>query len=348
MTIAELKSSGYIIFEAISGSRAYGLATAASDTDIRGVFILPKEHFYGLNYLGQINNETNDIVYYELRKFMELLHKNNPNIIELLHMPEDCILYKHPLFDRIKISDILSKLCKNSFANYAYAQIKKARGLNKKIVNPMAKKRKTVLDFCMVHLDKEVIPFSVLLIKKGKQEAFAIAKIAHMKDCYNLFYNPLNHGGIIKEGANELHVSSIPKGEKPIGILYFNKDKYSNYCKQYKEYWSWVKNRNEARYENNIAHGKNYDTKNMMHTFRLLHMATEIAKGELIVRRPNRDYLLAIKHGEFEYEDLLHQADALKKNLDSLFEKTSLQETPDSKVINHLLFSIRNNYYNVS
>jgi predicted nucleotidyltransferase len=68
ITIEELKKSGSIIFECISGSRAYGLTTPNSDTDIRGVFILTKEQFYSLDYVGQINNETNDIAYYELRK----------------------------------------------------------------------------------------------------------------------------------------------------------------------------------------------------------------------------------------------------------------------------------------
>ena len=134
MTLEELKKSRHIIFECISGSRAYGLDTPTSDTDIRGVFILPREHFYSLDYIGQVNNESNDIVYYELRKFMELCSKNNPNILELLNVPEDCILYKHPVFDLIKIELFLSKQCEKSFANYAYAQLRKARGLEKKIV----------------------------------------------------------------------------------------------------------------------------------------------------------------------------------------------------------------------
>ena len=30
-------------------------------------------------------------------------------------------------------------------------------------------------------------------------------------------------------------LNSIPKGEKPIAMLYFNKDGYSVYCKKYKE-----------------------------------------------------------------------------------------------------------------
>ena len=109
MTIAELKASGHIIFECISGSKAYGLDTPTSDTDIRGVFILPKEQYYSLDYIGQVNNESNDIVYYELRKFLELCSKNNPNILELLNVPKECILYKYPLFDPNTIGSIFIK-----------------------------------------------------------------------------------------------------------------------------------------------------------------------------------------------------------------------------------------------
>ena len=111
---------------------------------------MPKEQFFGLEYLPQISNETNDEVYYEIGRFVELLLKNNPNIIEILATPQDCILYKHPLMEQLKLEDFLSKLCKDSFAGYAMTQIKKARGLKKKIVNPIAKERKSLLDFCSI------------------------------------------------------------------------------------------------------------------------------------------------------------------------------------------------------
>ena len=42
------------------------------------------------------------------------------------------------------------KKCELSFANYAMGQVKKARGLNKKIVNPEPEKRKELIDFCYV------------------------------------------------------------------------------------------------------------------------------------------------------------------------------------------------------
>ncbi len=348
MTIKELKESGSIIFECISGSRAYGLQTPTSDTDIKGVFILPKDQFYSLEYVGQVNNETNDIVYYELRKFIELCAKNNPNILEMLNTPEDCILYKHPLYDEIKQRYFLSKLCRNTFANYAFTQIKKARGLNKKIVNPMEKERKTVLDFCVVRDEKESVQLKDFLQNHDLRSGYCgLAKIPNMKNCYNLFYNEsLDYRGIAREQANEVSVSNIPKEEQPIGLLYFNLEGYSSYCKKYKEYWQWVKNRNEDRYQNNISHAKNYDSKNMMHTMRLLHMAEEIGRdGEIKVRRSDRDYLLSIKQGKFDYDFLVDKAENIKNKLEVLYQDSELQEKPNLGVVNKLLVSIRTEFY---
>src|SRR6266496_3589033 len=157
-SISDIKNNGWLVLEVITGSKAYGLDTAKSDTDIRGVFILPKEKFYGLEYIGQVNNETNDIVYYELKRFIQLLTKNNPNILEMINIPANCVLQKHPLMDKLSQDIFLSKLCEQSFANYAYTQIKKAYGLEKKIVNPIDKIRKSVLDFCFVYENKEAVP----------------------------------------------------------------------------------------------------------------------------------------------------------------------------------------------
>ena len=110
MTIQELRDRNLILFECISGSRAYGTELPTSDSDIRGVFILPQADFYSLNYVEQINDAKNDVVFYELRRFIELLARNNPNILELLCTPFDCILYKHLLFNRLQTPDFLSKL----------------------------------------------------------------------------------------------------------------------------------------------------------------------------------------------------------------------------------------------
>ena len=84
----------------------------------------------------------------------------------------------------------MSKLCEQTFANYAYTQIKKAYGLEKKIVNPVDKERKTILDFCFVYEGKETIPLKKYMEeKKLEQEKMGLTAIPHLRDCYNLFYS---------------------------------------------------------------------------------------------------------------------------------------------------------------
>ncbi len=349
LTIDYVKQNGLLIFEAIIGSKAYGLATPKSDTDIRGVFILPQNMYYGLQYTEQVNNETNDIVYYELRRFIELLAKNNPNILEMLNVPEECVLFRHPIMEMIKPEYFLSKLCEQSFANYAFTQIKKAYGLEKKIMQPMDKGRKTILDFCYVYKQRDAILFTKFLQDENLQpNHFGLSKITHLKDCYNLYYSfEQAYSGILKkENANDVCLSSIPKGENPLAMLYFNKDGYSAYCKQYNDYWDWVVKRNDDRYNTTMAHGKKYDSKNMMHVFRLLFMAKEIAlEGKINVHRNDREYLLAIKEGEFEYDDLVSKAEEIKNELPLHYQKSNLRDEPNMDEMNELLIKMRDIYY---
>jgi len=349
LTIDYIKNNGLLIFEAIVGSKAYGLDNARSDTDIKGVFVLPIDMFYGLDYIGQVNNETNDIVYYELKRFVELLSKSNPNILEMLYSPDTCVLQKHPIMEMLKPEMFLSKLCEQTFANYAFTQVKKAYGLEKKIVQPVEEERKSVLDFCFVYENKDAIPLKIFLNeKKLEQNKMGLASISHLRDCYNLYYSmEYNYSGVMKkETANDVCLSSIPKGEVAIGMLYFNKDGYSVYCKQYKEYWDWVAKRNEDRYNTTMEHGKKYDSKNIMHVFRLLLVAKEIAlEGKVNVFRKDRDFLLAIKEGKFEYDDLVKKATLLKEELPLLYQRCDLKEELRIENINELLIKMRKVYY---
>ena len=351
MTIEDLKEQDLIIYECISGSRAYGLDVPTSDTDIKGVFLLPQNEIYGLNYIPQVANETNDEVYYELGRFIDLLKKNNPNILELLATPEDKILHKHPLIDKIKPALFLSKICKDSFGGYAFQQVKKARGLNKKIVNPVDKQKKSILEFCYVLHNQGSVELSKWLeINNFKQEQIGLVNIPHFKDTYGIYYdknNDLSYKGILrKENATMVSLSSIPKGEKTVGHLYFNQDGYKKYCKDYKEYWDWVDKRNEHRYQDNLAHGKNYDSKNMMHTFRLLDMAIEIlATQKINVWRPNREELLSIRRGEWQYDELIEKANEKMELVQKAYEESTLPVKPDEEKIDNLLVGLRKTFY---
>ncbi len=351
MTIADLKSQHHLLFEATSGSRAYGTDLPTSDHDLRGVFILPKAQFYGIKDIPQLSDERNDIVYYELRRFFDLLAKNNPNVLELLAMPEDCVQFRHPLFERIKPELFLSKRCRNTFAGYAISQIQKARGLNKKIVNPVALERKSILDFCHVVQGQGSVPLLRWLADRGlDQSQCGLVNIPHFRDAYSLFYDEtgaLGFRGVQhKSTSNDVVLSSIPKDLAPIGTMSFNKDGYQVYCKDYRDYWDWVEARNPVRYANTVSHGKNYDAKNMMHTFRLLDMAAEIARyGEIRVRRPNREFLLKIRAGEFEYEEMLGWAEEKIAEIDVLFAQSSLPDEPDLASVDAVLAGLREEWY---
>lgn len=354
MTIADLRRQKLILFEAISGSRAYGTALPHSDTDLKGVFVLPEDQFFGLDYVPQVANETNDEVFYELRRFVELLLKNNPTVLELLGTPPDCIVYQHPLFAQFRAQDFLSQLCRQSFAEYAVAQIRKAKGLNKKINHPEPPARKSVLDFCYVTVGAGAQPVETWLANQGIAPAqCGLAKVPHLTDLYALFVDAtsdqaLAYHGLVRdaETSQDVLLSAVPKGEMPVVYLSFNRSGYSTYCRVFREYWDWVAKRNTERYENTVQHGKNYDAKNMLHVFRLLQMAEEIAStGELHVLRPNRDFLLQIRRGEFEYEELVGQAELLVERVEAAFAASTLPAAPSKAKAELLLVQVRRSFY---
>jgi len=355
MTFEQLiREPKHLLLKSISGSRAYNLALPASDTDIKGIFVLPQKELYGLSYTDQVANESNDETFFEVGKFIGLLCKNNPNILELISVPESCVLFRHPLMELVRPEDFLSRMCLDTFAGYAKTQIKKARGLNKKINQSFEKERKTPLDFCYMVRGNGTVSLQEWLRENGFLQAeCGLVKLEHFRDSY-LVYHREQAGdevrGIVSGPlANEVQLSPVAKGIAALGIMYFNRDAYSLYCREYQEYWEWVEKRNEARYQNTLSHGKNYDSKNMMHTIRLLNMAEEIALyRRVIVYREDRDFLLRIRAGEFEYEELIDMVEEKMLKIEEAYAKSDLPDAPDARLGEKLLVRIREEFYHSS
>ena len=371
------KSPGSIpLYLVIRGSQAYGTSIPSSDTDFGGVFIQSMDDIFGFKYKEQINDDKNDLVLYELKRFLELCSMNNPNILELLNTPEECILYKHPVFDMIlnDRDNFLSKKCANSFGGYARQQIGKAKGQNKKQNWEKDKvTRKDLLDFCYVIEGEKTIPFKKskygdeykggflhkLFSKKYDVRKFGLANVPHAKDVYAVYYNdvPGFYKGLVKVGdegletpnygiSNQLRLSSIPKGEVSLCNIVYNKDGYSEHCKDYREYQEWLEKRNLQRWVDVTSHGQQIDGKNMMHCRRLVDMAREIAEGKgILVKRDNAQELLAIRRGEVDLQTLIDYVESEIKEIDQLFKHSDLPNSVDQNLINTLLVKIRKTVY---
>ena len=376
-----LKENNLILYEVISGSVAYGTNLPSSDEDRRYVYILPIDYILSGDIIDQVNDDTNDVVGYELGRFLNLISSANPNLLELLSMPEDCIVYKNPVFDIIleNKDKLLTKKSKNSFAGYAVAQISKAKGQDKKQNWEKDKvTRKTPLDFCYIHLGEYSIPLKDYLKDNKLDQRFCgLSSIPHGKDTYALFYDrmsdyrfsemrpkwekflsnlfnstePLGFKGIAFEDSNELRLSSIPKdlpSKYFIGHISYNKDGYSQHCKDYNSYQTWLSERNEARWIDVQSHGQKIDGKNMMHCMRLMQMAREIAEGRgIIVRRENAEELLDIRRGKVDLQSLIDKVESEIKEIDRLFENSNLPDSVDMNFINELIIKIRKKIYKI-
>lgn len=219
MTIQDLHDKNLILFKAITGSKAYGLHTDTSDIDIKGIFYLPKAYFFGLDYISQISDETHDEVYYELGRFIELLSKNNPAAMELLASSADHVLIRHPLMEAFDLQNFLNKMLVDSFVQYALQQVKKAKGLNKKINSPHLNYRKSLLDFVYVMIGSRSYPLLSWLQERGLSIHYCgLTKLEHAKNVFALYYDKKEEGkyrGIIaKLDSQEVALSSIPLGER--------------------------------------------------------------------------------------------------------------------------------------
>lgn len=197
LTFENIEKNNLLLFKYIRGSHAYGLNTETSDIDEGGIFIAPKDVVNGLpeNYVSQVSDERHDAVWYEVGRYLELLTKSNPTMLESLFVLDRCILYKHPIMEKIieKRDMFITKDAVKSIFGYAKSQIEKARGLNKKIVNPITE-RKTPIDFCYTFFMQGSEPITDFLKDRGLKQIYCgLNHIPNMNQMYGVFYDYAQH-----------------------------------------------------------------------------------------------------------------------------------------------------------
>jgi predicted nucleotidyltransferase len=122
----------WVEYEAVIGSRAYGLAREDSDVDIRGWFLPPIRYALGLTKApeqvssqGESGGLKEERVFYEIEKFVRLALQGNPNLLEILWSPQ--VRMAGPLGKELLAirGGFLSQRLRYTHAGYAAEQFKK-------------------------------------------------------------------------------------------------------------------------------------------------------------------------------------------------------------------------------
>lgn len=303
------------------GSHAYGLATPTSDLDIKGVCIEPAEYHFGFmktfeQHEAMVSKgHPEDKVIFSLRKFMRLAAECNPNIIEVLHGAEEDIVKIDEFGEWLRDikDDFISKKARFTFSGYAHAQLKRIKTHRAWLLNPPsgAPERK---DFGLA--DKREISKSDLgayqaLQDRADKEGTEVALISDLP------------GNVIEQLANE--------------------KRYAAAKMHWEQYNHWKQTRNPARAALEEKYG--YDTKHGSHLLRLMRMCKEILEGKgVIVKRPDREELLAVKQGRVAYDPLIEESERLEEECKSLYETSPLRKEPDRKFLDEQCIKMTEEY----
>ncbi|TDU81865.1 hypothetical protein EI77_01177 [Prosthecobacter fusiformis] len=125
-TAMDFEFEPHVIYRCITGSRAYGLDTETSDTDLRGIYLAPAKLQWSLyGTPEQFEDNATQSCYWELQKFLVMALKANPNILECLYSP--LVEKSTPIADELlAIRDrFLSQMIFQTFNGYALSQFKK-------------------------------------------------------------------------------------------------------------------------------------------------------------------------------------------------------------------------------
>lgn len=321
-----------LLVYAVVGSQSYGMATADSDTDYKGIFFAPKEAvvspFFTMEQVEGFRDNKDSVVY-ELKKFIRMLVDQNPNILELLWGEDRFLLQTSRAYSflRSERHRFLSTKCRFTFSGYAFSQLQRIRGHNKWINNPQPKRRPKEVDFVSVVWNQTTKPELNNQVPFIGYEAYDIGNnifgLHYTGDSSKMWHD--RHEALTAKPATEYNGLT----RRPFDLIVkFNKDLYKQSVDTWKNYWEWVEHRNPARSELEIKFG--YDTKHAAHLIRLLRMGKEILlEGEVRVFRPDHEELRAIRNGSLKYDELGKMAEALLKEVDEATGRSKLPDTVD-------------------
>ncbi len=312
-----------IILKVYKGSHAHGTSHADSDIDIGGVCVPPRDYLYGLYAFEQYETDKYtqypdynkkqqpaDTVIFGLHKFVKLALACNPNIIETLYSDAAHIICCNRL-GRILLDQrhlFLTKKARHTFGGYALAQLKR---LNNKMPLNESKKRLAKLDASKSSLEVRSVRLEHRINRLFGQEQLSAAEVNEV-----LSLRSEQTGIKSRLEAIEAEQQAITRA---MGAG--KHDHHGSHAGLIERY--------------------GYDVKHAMHLIRLLNMGLEIlTEGDCNVLRPENNYLMAIRHGEYTLAHVRQEAEKLFSQLDEAHAKSSLPDEPDQCWVNQLLLDL--------
>lgn len=339
------------IYETVHGSQAYGLAREGSDLDVKGVIVGPKVWYFGFrggpeqielgsgvvgDGVGGVGvggervvderavadgavrdareADAKDHVAFELRKLLRLLVNANPTVLELLFV--DASLHRALTPEGAQLLDFrerfLTRKVGETFGGYALGQLRRIQTHRKWLLDP-PKEPPTRAAFGLPErptIPKDQLGAAETLLARG---AFGDAHVA-------------------SEASDP---SEVLRGATSFLELLAREKRFEAAKKHWQQYQQWKRERNEARAALEARHG--YDTKHAMHLVRLQRMGLEIlTRGEVIVTRPDRDELLAIRDGAWPFERLLEEAERMDRAIRDAVSTSALPTGVDEDAVEAL------------
>ncbi|MDK1475453.1 nucleotidyltransferase domain-containing protein [Streptomyces sp. 549] len=130
----------HTVLSVVAGSRAFGLATSASDTDLRGVYVAPAEAFWRFDKPPtHLDGPRPEQFSWEVERFCALALAGNPTALEALHSP--LVERRTPVGAELLAlaPAFLSRRVYRTFGDHARSQFRRAEKRRGRGVEPRPK-----------------------------------------------------------------------------------------------------------------------------------------------------------------------------------------------------------------
>jgi hypothetical protein len=282
-----------VVLEATVGSRAWGLATEGSDTDLRGVFVLPFSWTTGLlDPPTTLTSADGSITYWEHRKAIHQALRADPNTLELLFV--ESVRPVDPIGEWLlaERDAFVSADLFGSFGRYAVSQLGKLTRSAR-----LAEHRGLLLDWLREvpapGLDEVAARLARISPRPAPTRADGIlAAKAYVKQLYGSLYD---------QGLLEARdIASLARYAREGGLQ--------------------------------PEPARELRPKNAYNLLRLIHVATSwlrTGRPELEMKGVVRDRLMEVKAGAVDLDTVLAEAERLMPDLEAARDASRLPARPD-------------------